>query len=201
MRLTSLRKILWGLVGVTTLAFAWSLLWPDNRSDQAAEGEPAFRATFQLMDHTGVLRSQADYAGRWMLVFFGFTNCPDVCPTTLAEVAAVMDRLNESAAQVQPLFITIDPERDTPAALADFVPRFEARIVGLTGTRDQIDRTANSFHIFHEKVEETAAPGGYTMGHSSQLFLFDPEGGYVKAWSYGTPTEEIIADLRERVAG
>jgi protein SCO1/2 len=201
LRLTFLQKILWGLVGVAALAFVWLLLWADYRADQAAEGEPAFRAAFELTDHTGVVRTQEDYAGRWMLVFFGFANCPDVCPTTLAEVAAVMDGLDEDAAQVQPLFITIDPERDTPSVLADFVPRFEAGIVGLTGTPDQIDRTADSFHIFYEKVEEAAAPGGYTMGHSSQLFLFDPEAGYVKAWSYGTPAEEILADLRGRVAG
>lgn len=201
MRLTFLQKILWGLAGVAALAFVWLLLWADYRGDQAAEGEPAFRAVFELTDHIGMVRTQEDYAGRWMLVFFGFANCPDVCPTTLAEIAAVMDGLDEDAAQVQPLFITIDPERDTPSVLADFVPRFEAGIVGLTGTPDQIDRTADSFHIFYEKVEAAAAPGGYTMGHSSQLFLFDPEGGYVKAWSYGTPAEEILADLRGRVAG
>ena len=148
-----------------------------------------------------MVRTQEDYAGRWMLVFFGFANCPDVCPTTLAEVAAVMDELGADAPQVQPLFVTIDPERDTPSVLADFVPRFEAGIVGLTGTPDQIDQTADSFHIFYEKVEEAAAPGGYTMGHSSQLFLFDPKGGYVKAWSHGTSAEEILDDLRGRVAG
>lgn len=201
MRLTFLQKTLWALVGVAALAFVWLLLWSDYRADQAAGGEPAFRADFELTDHTGAVRTQEDYAGRWMLVFFGFANCPDVCPTTLAEVAAVMDGLGEDAAQVQPLFITIDPERDTPSVLADFVPRFDAGIVGLTGTPDQIDRTADSFHIFYEKVEEAAAPGGYTMGHSSQLFLFGPEGGYVKAWSYGTPAEEIVADLGERLPG
>tara|TARA_R110000751_G_scaffold47137_6_gene105637 strand:- start:2064 stop:2669 length:606 start_codon:yes stop_codon:yes gene_type:complete len=201
LRLTFLQKILWALAGVAALAFVWLLLWADYRADQAAEGEPAFRADFELTDHTGMVRTQEDYAGRWMLVFFGFANCPDVCPTTLAEIAAVMDGLGDDAAQVQPLFISIDPERDTPSVLADFVPRFEAGIVGLTGTPDQIERTADSFHIFYEKVEEAAAPGGYTMGHSSQLFLFDPAGGYVKAWSYGTPAEEILADLRGRFAG
>lgn len=201
MRLTFLQKILWALVGVAVLAFVWLLLWADYRADQAAEGEPAFRAAFELTDHTGMVRTQEDYAGRWMLVFFGFANCPDVCPTTLAEVAAVMDGLGADAVQVQPLFVTIDPERDTPSVLAEFVPRFEAGIVGLTGTPDQIDRTADSFHIFYEKIEEAAAPNGYTMGHSSQLFLFDPEGGYVKAWSYGTAAEEILADLRGRVVG
>ena len=201
MRLTFLQKVLWALAGIATAVFGGILLWTDYRADEAAERAPAFRAAFELTDHTGIVRTQEDFAGRWMLIFFGFANCPDVCPTTLAEVAAVMDGLGDDAAQVQPLFITIDPERDTPSVLADFVPKFDAGIVGLTGTPDQIDRTANSFHIFYEKVEDAAAPGGYTMGHSSQLFLFDPAGGFVKAWSYGTPAEDILADLRGRVAG
>ncbi|TKA98410.1 SCO family protein [Cereibacter changlensis] len=200
MRLTFLQKTLRGLIGVAALAFVWLLLWADYRADQADEQEPAFRAAFELTDHTGVVRTQKDYAGRWMLAFFGFANWSDVCSTTLAEVAAVMDGPAEDAAQVQPLFTTIDPKHDTPSALADFMPSFEAGIVGLTGTPDHFNRTADSFHIFIERVQEAAAPDGYTMGHSSQLFLFDPEDGYLKAWSYGTPGEEIRDDLRGRAA-
>ena len=119
---------------------------------------------------------------------------------TLAEIAAVMDGLGENASRIQPLFITIDPERDTPEALADFVPRFDAGIIGLTGTPEQIGQTADSFHIYYDKIEEAAAPDGYTMGHSSQLFLFDQSGGYAASWQYGTPAEEILTDLRERIA-
>lgn len=182
------------------MAFIWLLLWADYRAGRTAEREASFRAAFELTDQSGMVRTQKDFAGRWMLVFFGFANCPDVCPSTLSEVAAVMEELGPDASQVQPLFISIDPQRDTPSALADFVPRFGAGIIGLTGTPDQIDRTADSFHIFYEKIEEAAAPGGYTMGHSSQLFLFDPEAGYVKSWQYGTPAEEILADLRERIS-
>ncbi len=146
-----------------------------------------------------MLRTQEDFAGRWMLVFFGFANCPDVCPTTLAEIAAVMNGLGEDAAQVQPLFVSIDPARDTPSALAAFVPRFDAGIIGLTGTPDQIVKTSETFKIFYEKVEEASASDSYTMSHSSQLFLFDPEADYVASWAYGTPAEEILADLRERI--
>ncbi len=145
--------------------------------------------------------TQEDFAGRWMLVFFGFANCPDICPTTLSEVAAVMDGLGEDGKQVQPLFISLDSERDTPAALADFAPRFDAGIIGLTGTPDQIAKTAMTFKIFYEKIEEASAPDGYTMGHSSQLFLFGPKAGFVTSWAYDTPAEEIVADLRERISG
>lgn len=201
LKLTPLRKALWAPTGAGAIAFGSLFFWADYRGDSARQvQEPAFRADFELTDHRGIARTDEDFAGRWLLVFFGFTNCPDVCPTTLAEVAVVMDGLGAKAEQVQPLFISIDPERDTPDALAEFVPRVEAGIVGLTGTPEQIKRTAESFHIYYEKREEAAAPDGYTMGHSSQLFLFGPSGGYATSWQYGTPAEEILADLGKRVA-
>ena len=111
-----------------------------------------------------------------------------------------MDKLGSDAPKVQPLFISIDPERDTPLEMAKFVPHFNAGIIGLTGTADQIKRTSETFRVYYEKIEEAAAPGGYTMGHSSQLFLFDPQGGYVGAWTYGTSAEEILSDLKARMS-
>jgi protein SCO1/2 len=200
LRLKTIRWILWGITGAVSLSLAFAILWRDDRfGTEPSRETAAFRADFELTDHQGMVRTDEDFAGRWLLVFFGFANCPDVCPTTLAEVAAVMDGLGVSAPKVQPLFISIDPERDTPAALADFVPRFDAGIIGLTGTPKQISETARSFYIYYEKIEEAAAPGGYSMSHSSQLFLFGPDGAYVTAYAYGTPAEEIIADLNGRL--
>ncbi|MBU0726702.1 MAG: SCO family protein [Alphaproteobacteria bacterium] len=200
MDLRSLRKILWSLVGLAAVVGIGLVIWSEYAREPAANSEaPAFRAEFQLTDHNGAIRTEKDFAGRWMLVFFGFVNCPDVCPTTLSEVAAVMEQLGEDAQAVQPLFISIDPERDTPSALADFVPRFDADIIGLTGTAEQVARTADTFQIYSEKIDQSDAPDGYTMGHSSQLFLFDPSGGYTAFWPYGTPAEQITADLRERL--
>ena len=199
MTLGPLRKLLWALVGVAVLAFTLLLLWTDYRADQAREGASQFYASFELTDHTGMVRTPEDFAGRWMLVFFGFTNCPDVCPTTLADIAAVMEDLGERAKAVQPVFISIDPERDTPKTLAEFIPRFEAGIIGLTGTPKQIQRTAKNFYVFYEQLEEVTAPDGYAMAHSSQLFLFGPDAGYVMSWQYGTPVETVLADLRRRI--
>ncbi len=195
MRLSGLQKILWVLAGLATFAFMWLLLWSDYR----AENEPPFIADFELTDHRGVIQTEEDFAGRWMLVFFGFTNCPDVCPTTLSEVAAVMEGLGDEAAMVQPIFITIDPERDTPAALAEYVSLFDAGIIGLGGTSEQIAATSETFPIFYERIEEASAPDGYTMGHTSQLFLFDTQAGFADSWPYGTPAEEILTDLRDRI--
>lgn len=197
MRLSVFQKVLWVLAAIAIVGFVW--LQVSSKGEQRT-GEPAFRADFELTDHHGMVQTDEDFAGRWMLVFFGFANCPDVCPTTLAEVAAVMDALGSDATQVQPLFISIDPERDTPQKLAEIVPAFDANIIGLTGTPDQIKRTSESFRVYFEKIEEAASPDGYTMGHSSQLFLFDPQGGYVGAWTYGTPAEEILSDLKARMS-
>ncbi len=174
------------------------LLQNSTKSEQRADA-PAFQADFELTDHQGKLRTDEDFEGRWMLVFFGFANCPNVCPTTLAEVATVMVLLGKDAGKIQPLFISIDPDRDTPEQLATFVPAFNADIIGLTGTPDQIKRTSETFRVYFEKVKDASSPDGYTIGHSSQLFLLDPQGGYVVAWTYGTSAEEILADLKVRI--
>ena len=196
MRLSKLQKRLWGFAAIAIVGFVW--LQISNRGEQQT-GDPAFRADFELTDHQGMVQTDEYFTGRWMLIFFGFANCPDVCPTTLAEIAAVMDAFGTAATQVQPLFSSIDPERDPQQALAEFIPQFDANIIGLTGTADQIERTSKTFRIYYEKIEEAASPVGYTMGHSSQLFLFDPQGGYAGAWTYGTPAEEIVSDLRARM--
>lgn len=197
MKLNGLQKILWGLAGIATLAFVSLQIWGDGRLDQTEE-DVAFRAEFELTDHQGMVRTEHDFAGKWMLVFFGFTNCPDVCPTTLSEVAAVMEGLGADADKVQPIFVSIDPERDMPSVLAEYVPLFGAGIIGLTGTPDQIEKTSKTFPIFYERIKEATAPDGYTMGHTSHLFLFDPEAGFAESWPYGTPAEEILADLKEK---
>ncbi|MBT8411422.1 MAG: SCO family protein [Octadecabacter sp.] len=199
MKLSALQKYLWGLTGLSLLAFAWLISFSNNRSSQLESDEPAFYAAFELTDHRGMVQTEKDFEGRWMLVFFGFTNCPDICPTTLSEVAAVVDGLGDDAHKVQPIFVTVDPERDTPLALAEYVPFFGANLIGLTGTPDQIAATSETFPIFYERVEEASAPDGYTMGHTSHLMLFDAQAGFVESWPYGTSAEDILADLKERL--
>jgi protein SCO1/2 len=146
-----------------------------------------------------MVQSDEDFRGRWMLVFFGFANCPDVCPMGLATMADVVDALGPRAADVQPLFVTVDPERDTPAALAEYVPRFHPAILGLGGTPEQIARTAETFAVYHERIEDPAAPDGYTMGHTSSILLFDPEGAFVRTYEHDRKAEEIAADLGARI--
>lgn len=197
MKQITLQKTLWALAVLAALGALGIQYWivPSSQSNA-----PAIKAQFELTDHRRKLRTNKDFEGRWLLVFYGFANCPDICPTTLSEVAAVMDGLGEASDQVQPLFITIDPERDTPEELAEFIPNFHPEILGLSGTPDQIDRAAQILNIYHQRMEDSQAVDGYAMSHSSQLFLFDTEGQYVSSWNYGTPADEIISDLRGKLA-
>jgi protein SCO1/2 len=135
--------------------------------------------------------------GFWF--FFGFTNCPDICPTTLGELAQLMDLLGPDAQKTQPLFISIDPERDRVETMAEYVSAFHPSIVGLTGTETEVTATAKSFKAFFEKLPQETAPDGYTMGHTSAVYLISPEGVFVRTYSYGTSPEKIAADVQQRL--
>ena len=197
MRLTGLQKILWAAAGIAVLAYG-TLLFLSDRAPAPVAAAP-FRPTFTLADADGQLRTPADFAGKYLLVFFGFTNCPDVCPTTLAEVAQVMDDLGDEGGQVQPLFISVDPERDRKLGLAEFTTAFHPSILGLAGDAAQTRAAADSFKIYFEREDDAAAPDGYMMAHSSGLFLIGPEGDWLGQFTYGTPAADIVADLQSRL--
>ncbi|MDP5309244.1 SCO family protein [Paracoccus spongiarum] len=197
MRLTRLQKALWAAAGIAVLAYG-ALLWGPYRAP-ALVSEAPFRPTFSLPDDAGRLYSPADFAGKHLLVFFGFTNCPDVCPTTLSEVAQVIDDLGPDADKVQPLFISIDPERDRRLGLAAFTAAFHPAIIGLAGDADQTRAAADSFRIHFAREDDAAAPDGYTMSHSPALYLIGPEGDWLRQFTYGTPASEILADLKSRL--
>lgn len=201
--LRKVRYLAWGIIIGITLGFGASELWHRNNPPPTPAAAGAFQSLtkidFELVDHMGNLATDEDYRGRWLLVFFGFTNCPDVCPTALNEIALVMDDLGEKAKKVQPLFITVDPERDSPERMAEYVAAFDPRIIGLTGTPEQIKESAESFKVYHAKKVQETAPDGYTMEHTASLFLIDPEGRFVSPYSYNATIEEISDDLRERL--
>lgn len=197
MRLTGLQKILWAAAGIAMLAFGALLL----RSGPAPVviTEAPFRPTFALADDAGTRRSSTEFAGKHLLVFFGFTNCPDVCPTTLSEVAQVMDDLGPDADKVQPIFISVDPERDRRLGLSAYTEAFHPSILGLAGTEAETRAAAESFKIFFEREADAAAPDGYTMSHSPALYLIGPNGDWLRQFGYGTPAAEILADLQSRL--
>jgi protein SCO1/2 len=151
---------------------------------------------FSLTDHTGKPRTLADYKGKVVVVFFGYTQCPDVCPTTMAEMAGVMQKLGAQADQVQVLFITLDPERDTPQLLANYVPAFDKRFVGLYGTPEQTAKTAKDFKVFYSKVPGKE-PGSYTIDHMAGSYVFDKEGRVRLFIRHGGNADSIVHDVRQ----
>lgn len=157
--------------------------------------QPAIRPEFQLEDVTGRVLSQADFRGKYVLMFFGFTRGSEVCPTTLAKLASVLDALGEDADQVQTLFVSVDTQRDEAADVADYANAFHPAIMGLTGNSRALRATATSFGAFYGWQEESAAPDGHVIEHSSNVFLLGPRGEQLRAYAYNTPSTEIIADL------
>jgi protein SCO1/2 len=148
---------------------------------------------FSLIDQNGVRTTDQDFRGRYMLVFFGFTYCPDVCPTTLAILAAALDEIGPAAENIVPILITVDPARDTPAALKAYLSSFGPNFVGLTGTKEEIAAAADAYHAFYEILEREG--GDYTLNHSTAIYLMGPEGKFVTSYTLNMGPEAIAADL------
>lgn len=155
-----------------------------------------FGQNLSLTDHNGKPRSLSDFKGKVVALFFGYTHCPDVCPTTMSDLKQAMKILGDDADQVQVLFVTLDPERDTQDLLAQYVPGFDARFLGLYGTQQQIAQTAGDFKIFSSRVE-SGSRGGYTIDHSAGLYIYDKEGKIRLYVDYGTKPEALAADLKK----
>ena len=196
MRLSRLQIVLWVAAVAAMILFA-AARWA-NKGDGVAETGPAFTPVFALADDEGRIRTSAEFGGKFLLVFFGFTNCPDVCPTTLSEVAQVMDDLGADAEKVQPIFVSIDPERDRKLGLAAFTAAFHPAILGLAGTEAETQAAADSFKIFYERENDATSPDGYTMAHTPGLFLIGPNGEWLRQFPYGTPAADILSDLQNR---
>jgi protein SCO1 len=159
-----------------------------------------FARTFSLTDHTGAKRTLADYQGKVVAVFFGFTQCPDFCPTALSEMKAVKEALGEDGEKFQVLFITVDPERDTPALLAQYAPKFDPSFVGLSGDVAEIERTAKEYKVYYRKVPGSKS-GSYTMDHSVATYLYDPEGRVRLYVRQGTDQQAIVHDVKQLLRG
>jgi protein SCO1 len=153
-----------------------------------------FGKELNLTDHNGKPRQLADFRGKVVTVFFGFTHCPDVCPTTLAEMVQVMKALGPDAGRLQVLFVTVDPERDTPEVLRQYVPSFDPSFLGLYGDAEATARAAKEFKVFYQK--QPSKNGGYSMDHSAGTFVLDPEGRLRLFAQYGQGAEALVHDIR-----
>lgn len=170
---------------------------PGARHLPAAQEPVALMPRYLLSDPQGRAVTIDDFRGRFQLVTFGFVSCPDVCPTTLLEFKQVLTLLGDQAKRLQPIFITIDPERDTRDILREYTVAFDARILGLTGSPELVRRAADSFRIQYEKVREPGAkPDNYTMNHTAGMVLLDTEGRFLARYAYAMPAAEIAQRIR-----
>lgn len=160
---------------------------------------PSIGGPFALIDEDGGAFSNADLAGKPYAIFFGYTHCPDVCPTTLFEMSQSFAKLGPDADRLTMVFVSVDPTRDTPALLKEYLTAFDTRIVGLTGPEETIEKAAKAFHVFYQKVP--AEDGDYTMDHSARVILMDAAGKFVGTISYGEDTDQMLAKLRRLIAG
>lgn len=154
---------------------------------------------FTLTDQYGRKVSEKDFLGRYMLVFFGFTYCPDICPTELQVMTAALDAMGPGAEKIQPVFITIDPERDTPEVMKAYVENFSPRLIGLTGTPEDIAAVAKAYRVYYAKAPNQASPESYLMDHSSIIYLMGPDGGFVKHFAFTTDVSKLTSELQDAI--
>ncbi len=159
--------------------------------------EPVAVSDFELTDHQGQRFRLSDQRGHVVLLFFGYTACPDVCPTTLATWRRVHEELGDDATRVRFVFITVDPERDTPERLGLHVTAFNPEFVGLTGSADELEAVYEAFGIFHQRDELPESALGYVISHTATTFILDGEGVWRLRETYGTPAEDIVHDVKE----
>ena len=194
------------LIGFLSLALAGSITagyWIVSGGRIAAQESAAslIGGPFTLTDETGAALSNEDLTGHYMLVFFGYTYCPDFCPTTLTVMTQALDMLDPKVAeQVEPVFITIDPERDTAKALGEYSQHFHDKIHFLTGTPEQIAEVATAYRVFYQKVESEKF-SDYVMDHSTITYVMGPDGRYVSHFGFDATAEAIVQDLTTRIAG
>jgi protein SCO1/2 len=154
---------------------------------------------FELIDHTGNTRTEQDFRGKLMLVYFGFSYCPDVCPTDLMAIGQALELLGPDADAVQPIFITVDPARDTTAHLAEYVVLFHPRLIGLTGSDEAIRKAADAYKVYYAKVALGKDQGDYTVDHTAYIYLMDRNGKYLGFFPPGTSAERMVEIIRPRL--
>jgi protein SCO1/2 len=184
-----LASFITGLVLFSTVVFIIT-----GRTPAPIAGPSAIGGAFQLVDHNGKSITDRDLKGHPTLIFFGFTHCPDICPTTLFEVSEIMRELGKDADRVKALFVTVDPERDTPEKLKDYLSSFDPHLTGVTGDMASIAAMGKAYRVYFKKVPLDG--GGYTMDHTALVYLMDKEGRFVAPFNMMRRPDEAAADLR-----
>ena len=188
--------LLGAVAAVALFPQAREKLFPQQGAQQSS-GKALIGGPFTLTDQTGKKVTDKDFRGRYMLVFFGFTACPDICPAGLQLISAALGKIGAKADSVTPIFISVDPARDTPEKIAAYVKNFNDRLVGLTGTPEEIAAVAKAYRVFYQKTPNEAAPADYGMNHTSIIYLMGPDGEYVTHFNPTTDVDAIAAKLNK----
>ena len=199
MRLFIVAGLMVVVAGIGAIA---ALLTSDRPIGAAQEGRstgsPLVGGAFTLIDQDGKTRTNADFAGKLTLVYFGYTFCPDVCPTGLQRLAEGLDVLTEAErAEVVPLFVTIDPARDTSAVLKEYVAQFHPALIGLTGTAEQVAIAAKAYRVYYRKSDQTKDQADYLMDHSSIIYLMGADGKFLKHFTYSTDAKALAEGIKQ----
>lgn len=179
------------------VAVSLFMVWREGPAG-GGSGVALIGGDFRMVDHTGRTVTGDDFAGRYRLVYFGFTYCPDVCPTELQNMTVALDQLGPLADRIVPIFVTVDPVRDDVATMAAYVEHFHPSFVGLTGSVEQVAATARTFRVYYAKVGDD--PDAYLMDHSSYVYLMDRDGVYVTHFTPNTPPEQMAERIRRTIA-
>ena len=185
------------LIGALAGAAILLVTTPQGGQPVQSSGTALVGGPFSLVATDGKTVTDADFRGRYMLIFFGFTHCPDICPAELQIIAHALDKLGDKGKKVVPVFVTLDPERDTPKIMGDYVKSFGPNFVGLTGTPEAIAAAAKAYRVAFAKVENKESAGDYSVDHSALAYLMDPEGKYVTHFTYGTGADEMAEKLNK----
>lgn len=212
--------LLWVTQGDGTSGEDTTLIMEDGDEAYAQEmASTAIGGAFTLTDQLGRVRTDMDFRGKVMLVFFGFTNCPDICPVTVATLSSLMELLGDKAGQVVPVFITVDPERDTPQVMKEYLKNFDSRIIALTGPKDDIKKVSDAYKVYYSTRQDTedepddehgghggadhSAHGvtggkgdGYQVDHSGYIYVMDQDGNYVQHFPYNVSEQELADELK-----
>ncbi len=188
------------LAGVTAYVAGF---WPfAAKLEEAAadQGKALIGGPFSMVDHTGARATDASFAGRAKLMYFGYTYCPDVCPLGLATIVAAYERLTPAERdQIVPIFVTVDPERDTVAAIADYVALFHPALIGLTGSPEEVDAIAKVYRVYYRKAESEDL-ADYLVDHSAFMYLMDGDNEYVTHFGHDSTVDDLVIGIREHLA-
>ena len=195
-----MKKILWAMVVLAAVAM---FMTQQNQPEQPVVTKTELGGAFSLIGTEGQSISSDDFSDKYMLVFFGFTFCPDICPTTLTTISTALEQLDDEnpalAAKLAPIFITVDPERDTPEVMKEYMSNFDARITGLTGSRSQVRAVADAYKVYYALQKQSPEDTDYLVDHTGYVYLMNSDGDYLANFTHDSSVGEVIALLNEKL--